>query len=329
MALLKLSPSTKDYLWGGQRLITEYGKHTDKDKIAETWELSCHPDGPSYVELGDNKRITLKDYIAENGEAILGTNSKVYDDFPILIKLIDAKENLSIQVHPDDNYALKNEHQFGKTEMWYVIDAKEDSYLYYGLNQDVTKDELRKAIADNTILDLLNKVKVKKGDIFFIEAGTIHAIGKGLLIAEIQQNSNVTYRVYDYNRKDASGHTRELHVDKSIDVINLKRTKLPNFTKHLGVCNYFCVDRLSLDGSIAKSVELYADHSSFVSILVLNGNGIISDGKTSYTYQKGESYLVTAASGNFTISGEIEALITTIPENKAMLDLKKKMSLSA
>lgn len=321
MALLKLSPSTKDYIWGGRRLIDEYSKKSSTDKIAETWELACHKDGACYIEnpellvgkTQEQVKLTLQEYIQQHGKAILGSNCQDFADFPIIIKLIDAKDNLSIQVHPDDSYALEHEHQYGKTEMWYVVDAEPDSFLYYGLKQDVTKEQFKQSISDGTLLELLNPVPVKKGDVFFIQAGTIHAIGKGILIAEIQQNSNVTYRVYDYKRKDNQGNERQLHVEQSLAVANLNKSQAVNFDKHLGVCKYFCVDRLSLDGVVAKHVALYADHSSFVSVLVLSGEGIITDGKSSFAYKKGQSFFVTAASGEFSIFGEIDALITRVP----------------
>ena len=239
----------------------------------------------------------------------------------MLIKLIDAHDILSIQVHPDNAYALEHEKEFGKTEMWYVVDALEGSFLYYGFKRPVTPEEFAKSIEGGTLLDLLNKVPVKKGDLFFIDAGTVHAIGKGILIAEIQQNSNVTYRIYDYKRKDAQGNERALHVKQALAVTNFGPAKTHDFKHHLGLCPYFCVDKLTLDGSIAKSVELYADHTSFVSILVLSGQGIISDGQTSFAYRAGESYFVPAATGAFTISGEVEALITTIPNMPAELNL--------
>lgn len=321
MAILQLSPSAKDYIWGGQRLAREYGKQaqTPSGRIAETWELSCHPDGPCYVS--GCAQTTLRDYIAQHGTALLGSNCLRFEDFPVLIKLIDAQDNLSIQVHPDNAYALKNEHQYGKTEMWYVVDALDGSSLYYGFKRQVTPEEFAQSIKDGTLLDLLNKVPVKKGDVFFIDAGTVHAIGKGILIAEIQQNSNVTYRIYDYQRKDAQGKERALHVDQALAVTNFGPAPVHDFKHHLGLCSYFCVDKLTLDGTIAKSVELYADHTSFVSILVLSGSGIISDGTTSFAYKAGESYFVPAATGTFSISGEIEALITTIPNLPVALNL--------
>lgn len=334
MALLKLSPSIKDYIWGGRRLIDEYSKASSSDKIAETWELACHKDGACYIEnpelqapmqesmqvpsdaasAAEPHKLSLQDYIKQHGKAVLGSNCQDFADFPIIIKLIDAKDNLSIQVHPDNAYALEHEHQYGKTEMWYVVDAEPESFLYYGFKQDVTKEQFKQAITEGKLLELLNPVPVKKGDVFFIAAGTIHAIGKGILIAEIQQNSNVTYRVYDYQRKDAQGRERQLHIEQSLAVANLHKSQAVNFDKHLGICEYFCVDRLSLDGQVAKHAELYADHTSFVSILVLSGEGIITDGHSSFAYKKGQSFFVTAASGEFSIFGEIEALITRVPK---------------
>lgn len=200
MSILKLKPSCKDYLWGGHRLVEEYGKEYDGDVLAESWELSCHPDGPSVIVNGDHVGKTLQQYIEEEGKGVLGTHCGRFRDFPILIKFIDAKDNLSIQVHPDNRYALKNEGQYGKTEMWYVMDAGKDAFLYYGFKKEVSKEEFEKRIKENTLLEVLNAVPVQKGDVLFIESGTIHAIGKDILIVEIQQNSNVTYRVYDYGR---------------------------------------------------------------------------------------------------------------------------------
>ena len=200
MAILKLKPSGKDYIWGGHKLVDNYGKEMTGDRLAETWELSCNPDGPSFVANGEDAGKTLRQYIEEHGKKVLGTNCERFEDFPILTKFIDAQDNLSIQVHPDNEYALKNEGQYGKTEMWYVVDAEEGACLYHGFNREISKDEFAKRIEEDTLLEVLNKVPVHKGDVFFIEAGTIHAIGKGLIIAEIQQNSNVTYRVYDYGR---------------------------------------------------------------------------------------------------------------------------------
>ena len=198
MAIVKLCPSYKDYLWGGKKLITDFYKEYDGDVLAESWELSCHKDGPSYIAAGEYAGETLEQYIIMEGKKILGRHARKFSKFPVLIKFIDAAEDLSVQVHPGDEYAIKNENQYGKTEMWYVVDCEEGASLYYGFAREVSTEELEQRIRDNTLLEVLNKIYVKKGDVLFIEPGTIHAIGKGNVIAEIQQNSNVTYRVYDY-----------------------------------------------------------------------------------------------------------------------------------
>ena len=199
---IKLIPTFKDYIWCGNRLVEEYNKKCNFERVAESWELSTHKDGESIVGDGVFKGLTLSEYIKSNKHNVLGMNTESFENFPILIKFIDAKEALSIQVHPNDEYSIKNNGEYGKTEMWYILDCEKDSYLYYGFKKEITKEEFRKSIEDNTLLDYLNKVKVNKGDAFFIEAGTVHAIGKGIVICEVQQNSNTTYRVYDYDRTD-------------------------------------------------------------------------------------------------------------------------------
>ena len=191
MNILKLTPSCKDYLWGGSRLRSDFGIKSDLNPLAEAWVLSCHPDGPSYLADG----TTLADYVTAH-PGCLGTDCEKFEQFPILTKFIDAKNNLSIQVHPSNEYALKNEHQYGKTEMWYVLDCEPGAFLYYGFDHEISKAEFEERIKNNTLTEVLNAVPVHKGDCFFIPAGTLHAICKGIVIAEVQQNSNVTYRVY-------------------------------------------------------------------------------------------------------------------------------------
>ena len=197
MKILKLSPTIKDYIWGGTRLSREFEMVSFTDKQAEAWVLSCHGDGECTIENTDFKGRTLSDVLSNECKSYLGTNCDKYENFPILIKLIDAKDNLSVQVHPDDEYALRVEGEYGKTEAWYIMDCDDDAEIIYGFKSDITKEEFRKSIEENTLTDYVNRVKVKKGDIFFIEAGTLHAICKGILLAEVQQNSNTTYRVYD------------------------------------------------------------------------------------------------------------------------------------
>ena len=200
MEISKLYPEYKDYLWGGEKLKTKYGKQTDKTPCAESWELSFHKDGLTRLSNGKTLAETAT-------ETDLGTNCKKFPFFPVLIKFIDAKQDLSVQVHPSDEYALKHENSFGKTEMWYIVEAEKGAGIYLGFNRDVTQEEYETAIKENRLTELLNFYDVKAGECYFIPSGTIHAIGKGCLICEIQQNSNLTYRVYDYGRKDKDGKT--------------------------------------------------------------------------------------------------------------------------
>lgn len=313
MSILKLRPSCKDYLWGGHRLKEEYGKKYEGEILAETWELSCHPDGPSYIENGPYAGKTLQQYIDREGKEVLGANCRRFRDFPILTKFIDARDNLSIQVHPDNGYALKNEGQYGKTEMWYVMDAGEDAYLYYGFKKEISKEEFEKRIQKDTLLEVLNAVSVQKGDVLFIESGTIHAIGKNILIAEIQQNSNITYRVYDYGRVGKDGKKRDLHIEKALAVTNrvpIVRDK--SSYPHVADCDYFTVDKLNLDGRVMKMMEGNVSEESFASILVLDGEGLISCQGETLKYKKGDSFFLPAGSGDYMVEGSCDALITTI-----------------
>ena len=317
MEILKLNPVFKDYIWGGNRLKDDFGFDTGFDKTAEGWMLACHKDGMNTVCGGKYNGMRLDEVIEKEGLEKLGGKSCLkFPYFPVLIKLIDAFDNLSIQVHPDDEYARRVENEFGKTEMWYVLDAADGAELIYGFKEKISKEEFKNAIKNNTLLDRLNRVKVKKGDLFFIEAGTVHAIGKGALIAEIQQNSNCTYRVYDYGRLGADGKPRELHVEKAVDVSVCEPPKydikpLGDEVQHggyisqaLAKCDLFTVDRYR----VSESASLNADENSFNHILVIDGCGEI-DGKAA---KKGDSFLVPAGYGEYVINGNIEALITKI-----------------
>ena len=216
MEILKLVPECKDNIWGGVKLKEKYGKQTDKDPVAESWELSFHKDGPTRLANGKTlqEEVTAKE---------LGRNCDGFPFFPMLVKLIDAKQDLSVQVHPSDAYALEHENSFGKTEMWYIVEAEKGAGIYLGFKKDVTQEEYETAIKENTLTDLLNFFEVKAGDCYFIPSGTIHAIATGCLICEIQQNSNLTYRVYDYGRRDKNGNLRELHVEKALKVTDLQK----------------------------------------------------------------------------------------------------------
>lgn len=316
---IKLKPAFKDYLWGGTRLRDDFGKDCDFNKIAESWELSCHKDGNSVVADGEFAGLTLAQYIEKEGKSVLGTNCEKFENFPILIKLIDAKDNLSVQVHPNNEYAQRVEGEYGKTEMWYVVDCDEGASLLYGFKHNITKEEFRERIENNTLLEVTNSVPVKKGDVFFIEAGTLHAIGKGILIAEIQQNSNTTYRIYDYGRVGADGKPRQLHIDKAVDVTNLCPAKpypqsepvdMSGWTKkRLAKCEYFTVDVINVDTSAA----LEADKSSFVNILVLDGGCVLSsEGNDAVELKKGDSVFIPAGLGKFELTGKCSAVMTHI-----------------
>ena len=315
MSILKLKPACKDYLWGGHRLVDEYNVEYEGDILAEAWELSCHPDGPSMIMNGPYKGKSLRDYLEAEGMEVLGTHCRRFREFPILTKFIDAKDNLSIQVHPSNGFALQNEGQYGKTEMWYVLDAEEGAFLYYGFKQEITREEFAKRIEENTLLEVLNAVPVKKGDVLFIESGTLHAIGKGILIAEIQQNSNVTYRVYDYGRVGKDGKKRDLHIEKALAVTSrVPIIKSGSEYPHVADCDYFTVDKLNLDGRLTYRMQGTVTGESFLSILILDGEGKISCKGESVSYRKGDSFFLAAGSGDWQIEGRCDALLTTIRE---------------
>lgn len=309
MAILKLRPACKNYIWGGSRLITEFHKDCAKTPLAETWELSCHRDGQCTIAQGVHAGRTLADWLAEAGGEALGHNCAACGDFPILIKLIDAAQELSIQVHPDDEYAIAHEGQSGKTEAWYIVDCCEGGYIYLGFTHELQKEEFCRRVAEGTIAEVIRKVPVKKGDVFFLAPGTVHAIGRGLVVAEIQQSSNVTYRVYDYGRVGANGETRELHVAKACEVARLTPARTDyDFKGHLVVCPYFTVDKLL----ITNKAVFNAGIDSFHSLLILEGEGQIICGSEEIPYRKGDSFFIPASSGEYTVSGTCEALLTTI-----------------
>ena len=317
---LKLQAAFKDYIWGGTRLRDEFNKQTTINPVAESWELSCHHDGKSTIENGSFAGKTLIEYIETEGKQVIGTKAQDKKDFPILIKFIDAKQNLSVQVHPDDTYALLNEGESGKTEMWYVMDAQPDSKLIYGFNKKISHQEFEKRITDNTLLEVCNQVPIKKGDIFFIEAGTLHAIGAGALIAEIQQSSNSTYRVYDYGRLGKDGKPRQLHIEKALAVTKLEPptrkpepvAKVNYFTDYdltiLAQCDLFNVSHFNLHGNC----NLEAKKDSFHSILVLNGEMALTYKANSFTVKKGESIFIPANMGEYILNGTGEFILTTL-----------------
>ena len=315
MAIGKIHPACKQYLWGGEKLIREYGISSPNTPLAEAWVLSAHSDGDSRISFSEGELCSegkessegesFSEYLKCHPEAV-GSFGKAFPFFPTLIKLIDAKKALSIQVHPDDSFALSREGQYGKTEMWIVLEREEGAFLYFGFQKDYTEEEIRRAIEEENFPSLLCKVLVEPGDVFFIPAGTVHAIGAGILLAEVQQNSNLTYRVYDYGRKDAQGNTRELHVEKALEVMNRKQLsayrqeafkkqgKKPVgekaagesatgekvagknvYLERIGSCEYFTVDRLFLEDNAFYSGKLTKE--SFLSLLVLEGEGVLTE----------------------------------------------------
>ncbi len=315
---LLLSAPVKDYLWGGKRLIDEYGFNTSGEKAAEAWLLAARNDGCSTVKNGSLAGKSLFEALEIWGEKGIGKNAAAFPYFPLLIKLIDADDRLSVQVHPDDEYAMRYEGEFGKTEMWYVVDCKEGASLIYGFNKNISKEEFQNRIENNTLSQVCNFVPVKKGDVFFIESGTMHAIGKGILIAEIQQNSNVTYRVSDYGRLGADGKPRELHVKKAIDVTKTVKPETPygnvgeltlfpfGMVRNLAKCKLFTADLLSLDGNAGIFEE-----NSFVSLVCLDGQAIVSYPLGNFTVKKGDSILVPAGM-RIIVSGKAEIICSHV-----------------
>lgn len=317
MEILKLIPAGKDYLWGGMRLREEYGKKIDLTPLAETWECSVHPDGPSYIMNGDFKGRSLTDVLKEYPE-YLGTKVK-NGELPVLVKFIDARKDLSVQVHPDDEYARKYENQNGKTEMWYVIDADEGASLIYGFQHRVTPEILQDAVNAGTLDKHLQKVEVHKGDVFYVPAGTVHGIGAGILIAEIQESSNVTYRVYDYDRVDKNGKKRELHFSKAVQVMDMGITpdvkQKPRMVKHypgcsrelLCRCKYFETEQIQVTKGFSFSVK----EESFQILMCLDGYGQVETmdaDKKPVRFSKGETMFLPAGLGRCLVVGDAAVL---------------------
>lgn len=306
---LKLTSVLKDIIWGGTALSEKFNKGQIGQKIAEAWVLACRNDGQNIIENGLLSGKSLEELYPD------------IDSFPLLIKLIDANDRLSVQVHPNDSFAKSEGLPAGKTEMWYILDAKPDAELVCGLKKDIefTNDDIRKAAENGTLESYLNTVKVKKGDVLFIPAGLVHAIGSGILIAEIQQNSNTTYRMYDYNRRDKDGKTRELHIDKALQVINnslpCEITKPIEFENASGVirktlckCEYFNAETMSINNG-----EYRFNENKMRFFLCLEGNGEFIFNNETYSFEKGDAYLCPEAIGEYTVrSSECELITATV-----------------
>ncbi|MBQ8074485.1 MAG: class I mannose-6-phosphate isomerase [Oscillospiraceae bacterium] len=317
-----LRPAAKDYLWGGNRLNEDFSKGISVSPLAETWECSANPDGASIVASGRFEGMDLTSVLKCHPE-LLGKHHKEKGVLPILVKLIDAKEDLSIQVHPDDAYALQHENgQPGKTELWYVLAARKHAQLIYGLQYPVDRETLRESILQGTVEKYLQRIPVKKNDLFFVQPGTIHAICAGTLLAEIQQNSNITYRLYDYNRLDRNGEKRPLHIEKALDVIDYTATPAPRqpvrlmkyergcASEILARCKYFQVERLLLNTeSLHRMVEFCTDELSFQVLLCVEGCGSLVFGDCTLPFFKGDCFFIPANS-TFRLHGRAQILKT-------------------
>lgn len=317
MEPMLLKPAGKDYLWGGNRLKTEFNKDISIYPLAETWECSAHPDGPSVVVNGKFAGQTLISVLSEHPD-FLGTKTDKRFGLPVLVKFIDAKRDLSIQVHPDDEFAREHENDFGKTEMWYVLDAEEGASLIYGFAHDINVESIQKAVKAGDLDKHMNKVPVHKGDTFLIPAGTAHGVGAGCLLAEIQESSNITYRLYDYDRTDKSGKKRELHIKKALQVLNRKtgpryvqRARLvqyyPDYSREvLCRCRFFETVRIC----VRKKVEFFVDNTSFQIVLVIDGLGELKVGNDDSVirFKKGDCIFLTAGIGEIVLTGQCEFL---------------------
>lgn len=317
-----LQPAGKDYLWGGMRLKDDFAKDVDLDPLAETWECSTHPDGESTVATGPFAGQALSQVLKAHPE-YLGSNPNTVGELPILIKLIDAQKDLSVQVHPDDVYAKTYESgQLGKTEMWYVLDASPDAQLVYGFSRTLTREMVRESIEAGTIEKYLQKVPIHRDDVFFIEAGTVHAIGAGALIAEIQESSNLTYRMYDYGRTDKQGNRRPVHIEKALDVMDLSACQAPRqpmrvlryrrgyATEFLCRCPYFQVERMLLNTEICHEMaQIQTDCHSFQVLLCTEGCGVINgDDGLVLNFFRGDCLFIPANSMVLCLHGKAQFL---------------------
>lgn len=305
---MKLRPSYKNYTWGGNRLVDILGMKSKTFPTAEAWVLSSHADGECYIENGQFSGMKFSEMLKKAGKKILGNNSASLKTFPILIKLIDTKQALSLQVHPSNDYTLKHESQSGNTKMWYILDSARNSYIYYGFKEKITKSELKEKFLSGNLTETLNKIKVKKGDSIFIKSGTVHAIGPGLLVAEIKQNSNLAYSFF--NSAAESSSNEQLQIDKILDFCELDMPKCPIIHKstkkrlHVANCDHFITDRVKIEGN----GFVVSDNSSFLNLLIIEGSCTINgiDAKC------GDSFFIPAGFGRVNITGDCTLLESRI-----------------
>lgn len=313
----------KDKLWGGQKINTVLGKdYGDLPNCGETWEISGVKGNVSVVDNGELAGKSLRDLIAEYKGRLVG--ERVYeqfgDEFPLLVKFIDANDDLSIQVHPDDELAKQRHDSFGKTEMWYIMQSDPGSTLITGFNQEVTRESYQKTFNEGKLTDILNREAAEAGDVFFLPAGRVHTIGKGLLLAEIQQTSDVTYRIYDFDRKDAEGNTRELHVEAALDAIDYAyydeyKTSYSSASDELlevVSCDYFDTRKMALTSAMSRD---YSSVDSFVIIVVVEGAGTIETEAGSIEVKAGQALLIPAElkGATYQPAGSLTVLEAVVP----------------
>lgn len=323
---LRLEPIYKEKIWGGNGLEKLYNRKLPNDKIGESWELAAHPHGMSVVKNGIHKGKSLLELINKYPEKMLGNKigHRKRDYFPLLIKFLDANDKLSVQVHPDDDYALRVENEAGKTEMWYILAAKPGAKLIYGLKAGTQKKDFEEAVKKGCLEKYLNEVEVKKGDIFFMPAGTIHAIGEGILLAEIQQNSDTTYRVYDWNRAGMDGKPRDLHIEKALDVIDFNREMVQAkstplcreytaYKRHfLAACPYFITEKIE----VKEEYMLNPGNSRFYVLINLEGEGNILYNGGNYPLNPGNTLFLPAGLEEVRVTGQVGFLLTYLENSK-------------
>ena len=329
---LKFFPIYKNKIWGGNRLKSKLNRDIKEENVGESWEVSTNKDSISIVKNGKYENKKLTELIREFPKELLGENYSSNDKFPLLLKIIDASKKLSVQVHPDDKMAQELANGSGKTEMWYVLGANKEAKLYIGLKDIKGKNHLREVIEKGQLQNYLNTINVQRGDFFYIPAGTVHAIGGGLMLVEIQQNSNTTFRLYDWNRVDENGESRELHLEDGIKATNLKadveryesiyKKETPGYKrKVLTISNYFVSEKVT----VKNSFQL--DHDNFALITCIENNGLIKYGKNKVEpLKEGESVMIPAGLEDVEVEGKMEFLYMYIPKdvNYCIQRLKSK-----
>ena len=300
---IKFKPVYKEHVWGGRNLESLLRRKLPEGKIGESWDLCSHKNGMSIVENGYLAGKTLAELMADYKETLMGKDYNPSGYFPLLIKVLDANDPLSVQVHPDDEYAYRVEKEAGKTEAWYVLAAKADAKLIYGLKEEITKEDFRAAVKAGKVMTCLREVLVKKGDMIYVPSGMVHALFKGVVVYEVQQNSDTTYRVYDYNRVDQFGQTRELHTKKAVEVITFGRQAAVDFNHDNIVCPYFNMRKMRLEREIQETTQ-----DSFLIYCIISGQGEISYRSGSVSVRQGETVLIPAGLEEYTVSGNLELL---------------------